>query len=724
MKKYSLTVLLLILLWGFGSFCYAQSVVCVEQLGADYTVSTVSFRVYWDAAPQAPRHRDTVWLFVDYQPIAVNGSLGVWTPATLTNPAATSPGEVIAGSLNGRGFYLKGTPIAPFSSIVTVTLAGLSAGERFNWCAYVTDYPPNATIGAGFYELHGTPPFEVNSYKLAAGVRTYTGCITSLTDATGCPGLIPVSPAISSFIAQPDTICVGDTVTLTASASDATEYSFDDGSVWTTLSAATFTPSIIPTTEYIVKARNPAHCETKATVPVTVYPRPVAEFVNPPLTACAGSTVTLTASGGGSYCFTYACAACGRNPYATGNDVPTEYDCFIQNDSCTFSTTNTYQVTMPDTGQVTVRVRVINDNGCVDSASTTITITPPPPAPVLAASATYCTSSAAIPFTGVAGYSYQLQDNLLQGVGASTFGAGPLTLPITTTGAYTVVVTDAAGCTAVSNAQEATVAAAPTITLTTGNSSRTVTIGTAITKIQYATANATGATATGLPDGISESWVSDVYTLTGTPTKLDTFDYIVTTTNNNGCPDASANGTIVVAAGCIPATFSLGAVGFTSNDIYSRNGLIISSPVTATYCTGRCSSFDGGSSGAFKADCAPSSLFSGHLFSWCMVMQYADQLCPSPWRVPTAEDHCLLVNGSTSNYTGIESTFNNVVGYAYTGSALSGSCSTLSYGYYWSSSEHSDVGAYFLGFNSITTNPQTNSFKNYGFALRCVQDAP
>jgi hypothetical protein len=469
MKKHSLTVLLLIFLMGFGSLCYAQSVVRVTQLGADYVAAppTVSFRVYWDTQPDNVTHLDSVWLFVDYQPIAANGSLGAWTPATLTNPSATAPGTVIAGSLNGRGFYLKGTPTASFSSTVTVTLDGLNAGDKFNWCAYVTDYPPNATEGAGYYELHGTPPFIING-TITEPTRQYTGCIDVLTDATGGPGLIPVKPAITAFIASPDTICAGSTVTLTATAANASEYSFDGGNSW----GAGATLAVAPTqdTTCNVHVRNATGCTVTAAAGafIKVHPKPVAAFTNPPTAACAGSTVTLTASGGGSYCFTHTCSACGRNPYATGNDAPTEYDCSIGLDSCTFNDVNTYTLTMPDSGSVTVWVRVINDNDCTDSVSVTIgTGTVTPPTPTLAASATYCSGTAIIPFTGEAGYSYQLQNNLLQDVGAPLTGAGAsLNFPIAVTGTYAIVVTNVAtNCTAVSNAQEVTVhplPAAPT----------------------------------------------------------------------------------------------------------------------------------------------------------------------------------------------------------------------------------------------------------------------
>ncbi|MDR2361611.1 MAG: hypothetical protein LBD91_02665, partial [Prevotellaceae bacterium] len=193
MKK---LVLLSVLALSMSTVWGQQSVVRIEQHGADYAVSTVTFRIYWDTQPDGDRHRDTVWLFVDYQPIAANGSLGAWTPATLSSPSVSpGAGAIVAGSLNGRGFYLDGAGINVFSSTVTVTLDGLSPGDRFNWCAYVTDYPPNATIGAGAYDLHGTPPFVVNGDTLGAGVRTYTGCITALTDLTGCPGIVPKQPA-------------------------------------------------------------------------------------------------------------------------------------------------------------------------------------------------------------------------------------------------------------------------------------------------------------------------------------------------------------------------------------------------------------------------------------------------------------------------------------------------------------------------------------------------
>ena len=54
-----------------------------------------------------------------------------------------------------------------------------------------------------------------------------------------------------------------------------------------------------------------------------------------------------------------------------------------------------------------------------------------------------------------------------------------------------------------------------------GTDAQNVCINTAITSITYATTGATGATVTGLPAGVSGSWVANVVTISGTPTVQD-----------------------------------------------------------------------------------------------------------------------------------------------------------------------------------------------------------
>jgi hypothetical protein len=410
---------------------------------------------------------DSIWLFVDYQPVASNGSLGAWTPATLSAPAASAPATVVTGSLNGRGFYLRGTLDPAFSATVSVTLAGPTPGSTFNWCAYASDYPPNATIGSGAYDLHGTPPFIING-STTEPTRQYAGCITSLTDATSCPGLIPAAPEVA----------------------------------------------------------------------------------------------------------------------------------------------------------------VIN---------------------------------------------------------------------------------------------------LPTITLTSANNSQTVTVDNAITQIQYTTANASGATATGLPDGVSGVWASNTYTVSGTPTSGGIYDYTVTTTNGNGCPDAAATGTITVSTGiahtrCRTPTLVLTGVGFASAATYSRGSITISAPVTVTTC--QKTTFAGGSS-PYNADCRTNPGYAGYLFSWYMVVQYASLLCPHPWRVPTYSDFCIYAGWGID--CGSQTTSTIYAGMD--GWLLGGRCNSSgrlsnqgSYGYYWSSSDYYEA-AYGSGALVYDTYFKSNhkSSRDEGFSLRCVQ---
>jgi hypothetical protein len=233
---------------------------------------------------------------------------------------------------------------------------------------------------------------------------------------------------------------------------------------------------------------------------------------------------------------------------------------------------------------------------------------------------------------------------------------------------------------------------------------------------------------------VSGAWASNVYTISGTPTSADTYNYTVTTTNNKGCANPSATGKITVTlpppityTGCTAPSLTLGTVGFTSSQTYPRNGLTISSPVTATYCNTRTySSYDGGSSGAYKADCATNyySATRGNWFAWCMVKQFASQLCPSPWRVPTQADLCQFVNNSPydcSSYTGF---LYSDVGDWLTGYVNSGSYDGSPYILWQTSTEDDSNRAYSLYYNGANTILQNSVTKSFGFALRCVQNTP
>jgi hypothetical protein len=84
----------------------------------------------------------------------------------------------------------------------------------------------------------------------------------------------------------------------------------------------------------------------------------------------------------------------------------------------------------------------------------------------------------------------------------------------------------------------------------------TLCVNTALTPITHTTSGATGiGSPTGLPAGVTASWVADVITITGTPTADGTFSYSIPL--DGGCGFVSAVGTItVVATGTVGAASS------------------------------------------------------------------------------------------------------------------------------------------------------------------------
>jgi hypothetical protein len=126
-----------------------------------------------------------VWVWVDLCPIA-GTTAGTFAKAVISNPSA------IAGSIdmvtgNSRGFYVTTNP-----STDTATLS--NATGKFNWCAYGSDFPPNAIDNSsGGYALRGSPPFIITTSSGTTEVNANTfsgGTITALTDATGYPGAL------------------------------------------------------------------------------------------------------------------------------------------------------------------------------------------------------------------------------------------------------------------------------------------------------------------------------------------------------------------------------------------------------------------------------------------------------------------------------------------------------------------------------------------------------
>jgi PKD repeat protein len=244
----------------------ASRAVSIKTISANYSAATptVTFELSWAAGTRDCRHHSSVWVFVDYRP-ASGATAGSWTRAQVKGMPVTTGGSITKVAGNSTGFWLHGSA-GTFSATITVPVAVSS--PAFPWCAYATDYPPNATEHDGYYSLHGAVPFTVNGVTLGAHDKMYRGCITSLTDATGCPGILPVQPQAIALSADPASIAAGKSVTLRAEVIHGYSYSFDNGMTWDSAATKTVTPA--SSTTYTLRIKSRAGCEINGTVGVTV----------------------------------------------------------------------------------------------------------------------------------------------------------------------------------------------------------------------------------------------------------------------------------------------------------------------------------------------------------------------------------------------------------------------------------------------------------------------
>jgi signal peptidase I len=143
------------------------------------------FSVSWTGTP----YNNHVWVWVDFCPVS-GVSPGTFAKAEISAVSVTSGTYT---DLNGRGFFVTAS-----GTTVTATLSNApNPPDKFNWCAYGSDYPPNVTANGGTYTLRGTPPFAlitangattqtVNGTTIATSAVTITP--VTITDETGYPG--------------------------------------------------------------------------------------------------------------------------------------------------------------------------------------------------------------------------------------------------------------------------------------------------------------------------------------------------------------------------------------------------------------------------------------------------------------------------------------------------------------------------------------------------------
>ena len=273
------------------------------------------------------------------------------------------------------------------------------------------------------------------------------------------------------------TVCNGTSATLTATGG--TNYVFSNGTSNTT---GILLVSPATTTTYSVTVSSITdNCTAIATGTVTVNPAVTATATASPGTICAGTSATLTATGGTQY------------RWNTGATMAA--------------------VAVAPTSTTAYSVTVTNSTGCSAITSATVTVSPAVTAVITAnPSAVICNGTSAT-LTASGGTVFRWN------TGATT---AAISVAPTSTTAYSVTVTNASGCSGITST---TVTVNPSVTATL--SSATICNGTTATL----TANASGGS------GFTYNWApagtGNTQTVTVSPTATTT--YTVTVTNSNGC---------------------------------------------------------------------------------------------------------------------------------------------------------------------------------------------
>lgn len=335
-----------------------------------------------------------------------------------------------------------------------------------------------------------------NNNSMIAGMGTSIVDVTNDIDCEVRPG----SPAIgadqfpctytpnaltfvenSGITPNDGIICSGATASVVASGG--VSYLWSTGA---TTASINVTPAM--TTSYTVTVTNAGACTGTATATVTVKSNPTPSITPNPASVCPGKSITLTATGGGTYL------------WSTG--------------------ANTAAITVSPGSNTTYTVTVTNADGCTATASQLVTINAVPSAGITPSSQNLCFGKATT-LTGTGGGTYFWST----GENTTSIVVAPL---VNTT--YTVTVTNASGCTATATSTVSIINAATlsstkveptTCTSTDGSINLTVTGGVPVVTFSW-----TG------PGGFTA--------ITEDISGLKIGSYSVTVTSGNGCTSTAS----------------------------------------------------------------------------------------------------------------------------------------------------------------------------------------
>ncbi len=323
---------------------------------------------------------------------AYSWSTGDVTAAATVSPVSATTYYVTATDANNCSAATSASVsiyAAPTPVITPATIA-ICAGDA----ASLT-----ASGGTGYSWSSGALTAAIS--VTPAGTTTYTATVTDANSCTASTtATVSVNPLpVAAISPATPAICAGSATSLTATGG--TSYLWSSTAITASISVSPST-----TASYSVTVTDANTCSATTSTTVSVNSLPSANISPAAIAICAGTSTTLTATGGTSY--TWSTGGTGT----TLNAVP--------------SSTATYTVVATDA------------NACTASATATVTVNALP-TPSISASAPQICLGSSVTLTAAGGVSY-LWNN------GSTTSATTMSPASTTT--YSVVATDANNCSA------------------------------------------------------------------------------------------------------------------------------------------------------------------------------------------------------------------------------------------------------------------------------------
>jgi|GEM_PF-2297109 len=379
------------------------------------------------------------------------------------------------------------------NGVLMLMASGAQAGETYQWFTTQTGTTPiNGVVNSNF-----TTPNLTSTTNYFVSVISAQNCVSSVrTQATATIFALPNAPTVTSV-----SRCAAGTVILTASGSTVYAW-YNTNNSSTPIAGATSTnyttPILSQTTNFYVAAISADGCEsgTRSTATAIINPLPAVPTItaNGATTFCSGDSITLTANTlntvqswstnetdlqitvtqTGNYSVTIvdanSCTATSLTMQILVNPTPVTpviaangNTIFCAGDSVSLTTGNAtsyiwsngstqQNINVNATGSYTVQIT--NQFGCISANSTsmTVVVNQNPATPVISSNSTIICASNPITLSAPSGFiNYAWSNN-----------TNSQTIFTAIAGNYTVTVTDANFCTAISNTLVVTNIPSPT----------------------------------------------------------------------------------------------------------------------------------------------------------------------------------------------------------------------------------------------------------------------